>query len=87
MIGFLNGDLSGQVGNLWFSAVVVEGDVEIEWMDTGNNGFPGLVWYCTCWLSVLYCLLMSMFQVSCIRNRYPLIRYDYGWIIGVGVFV
>lgn len=34
LIGFLNGDLSGLVGTLLFSVVVVEGDVGVEWMDT-----------------------------------------------------
>lgn len=39
LIGFLNGDLSGLVGTLLFSVVVVEGDVGVEWMDTIKKPF------------------------------------------------
>lgn len=39
LIGFLNGDLSGLVGTLLFSVVVVEGDVGVEWMDTIKTPF------------------------------------------------
>lgn len=43
LIGFLNGDLSGLVRALLFSLVLVERDVEVEWMDTRNTPFriPG----------------------------------------------
>ena len=84
LIGFLNGDLSGLVGTLLFSVVVVEGDVGVEWMETIKTpfGFLGRVLYVLAFSVVLstnphvsYCL----YQVSVL-----LIRYDYGWIMGWG---
>lgn len=82
LIGFLNEDLSGLVGTLLFSVVVVEGDVGVEWMDTIKNpfGFLGLVLYMLAFSVVLSTnpnVSNCLYQVSVL-----LIRYDYGLIMG-----